>query len=61
MIIATVLLFSQEGLATQYISYSEPVSGHSLVLGTSNHKVVPTEHSKDQSFQKQVTKLNPIE
>ena len=50
MVIATVLLFTQEGLAIQNISYAEPVSGYSLTLGTSNHQVAPTEHSKGQPF-----------
>lgn len=61
MVITTVLLFTQEGLTIRDISYSEPVSGYSLTLGTSNHQVAPTEHSKGQPFQNQVTKLSPIE
>lgn len=61
MVIATVLLFTQEGLTIRDISYSEPVSGYSLTLGTSNHQVAPTEHSKGQLFQNQVTKFSRIE
>lgn len=61
MVIATVLLFTQQSLTIRDISYSEPVSGYSLTLGTSNHQVAPTEHSKGQPFQNQVTKLSPIE
>lgn len=61
MVIATVLLFTQQGLTIRDISYPEPVSGYSLTLGTSNHQVAPTEHSKGQPFQNQVTKLSPIE
>lgn len=61
MVITAVLFFTLEGLAIQDISYSEPVSGYSLTLGTSNHQVAPTEHSKGQPFRNQVTKLSPIE